>query len=166
MLEGSPLSESSCWQCSGIPKGLYSDINVQRYHSNKRKLLRHAKKWIRASYLHKTERKVVTGCCFVTQYMPSYGTSHHQHHSNTELGKFLSTHPQCIRFPSVWSHQEFSKRSSICGWWPGEKSDEWLHKQPKTFLPEASRSLQIAQLSVTRRKEIILKSNILLMSKT
>lgn len=134
VLERSPLSESSCWQHSGTPKGLHANNNVERYHCNKCKLLWHAKKWTGTGYLHKTERKVVTECCFVTQqYMPPSGTPHHQHHSNTELGSSRVLCPQCrsgaFRFPPVWNHQECSKRSLICGWLWGEKSTVWVASQ-------------------------------------
>lgn len=165
MLEGSPLPESSCWQHSGTPKVLYSNTNVERYHSNKCKLLRHDKKWTEAGYLHKMEDVLLHN-----------NTCPHMAHltiNTIQILNWVSSRapcPQCrsgnFQFPSVWTHQECSKRSLICGWRQGEKSNEWLHKQPKTFLPEASRSLQITWQSVMRRKEIILKSNILLMSKT
>jgi hypothetical protein len=59
------------------------------------KLLRNAKKGTEASYLHKTEGKVVKGHCFVTQQcMPSHGTPQHQHHSKTELASSQAPCPQ------------------------------------------------------------------------
>jgi len=54
----------------------------------------------------------------ISQGMASYGTPHHQHHSATELGSprapCLQPRPGPFRFPSVWTPQERSRRSSIC----------------------------------------------------
>lgn len=138
VLERSPLPESSCWQRSGTPKGLYAKINVERYHSNKCKSLRHAKKWSGAGYLHKTERKVVTGCCFVTQqYIPSYGTPRHQHHSDTVLGSFQVPCPQCrsgaFQFWTIWTHKNALRGYRFVDDEVKRALYEWLHNQLKNF---------------------------------
>ena len=45
-----------------------------------------------------------------------------------------------------------------------EAVHDWLRSQPQTFFSKALRSLQIAGLNVSRRREIILKSNVVLFS--
>jgi len=47
-----------------------------------------------------------------------------------------------------------------------EAVHDWLRSQPQNLFPTALRSLQIAGLNVSRRREIILKSNVVLMSVT
>jgi hypothetical protein len=54
----SPLLESSCSQCLGLSRAYPWTLFGMRYHSNKRKVLQHAKKWTEAGYSHKMERKV------------------------------------------------------------------------------------------------------------
>jgi hypothetical protein len=48
-------------ECFETPKGLSSNIKGERDHVKKCKLLQHAKILTEASYLHKTERKVIIG---------------------------------------------------------------------------------------------------------
>jgi len=131
-----------CWNAFvdgvlGLPRAYAWTLYGERCHSNKCQLLHHVKKWTKAGYPLKSERKVETGCSAVTrQCTPSYGTPHHQHHSATELGSsqapFLQPRPGPFRFPSIWTPQERSKRLSICSWWWGERGGAWLASQSTT----------------------------------
>jgi hypothetical protein len=121
----------------GLPRAYPWTLFGTRYHGNKCKVLRHAKKWTEAGYSHKMERKVVTRCCFVTrQCEPSYGIPHSQHPSTTESESSRAPSPQPrpggFRFPSVWTPQQSSERSSICRWWRGERSGAWLASKSTT----------------------------------
>jgi hypothetical protein len=123
----------------GLPRAYHWTLFGARYHGKKCKVLRHAKEWTEAGYSHKTERKVVTGCCSVTQCAPSYGSPHRQHPLITELGSSRAPSPQprlgAFRFPSVWTPQERSERSSICRWSEVKEAvHDWLCNELQNFL--------------------------------
>lgn len=77
------------------PQTLYGE----RYHSNKCKLLWHAKKWSDAGCSHKTDRKVVTGHCLITQKMQAllWHTS-----PSTPFRKFIGKFSSNLSIAQTW----------------------------------------------------------------
>jgi len=88
------------------------------------------------------------------------------------MGKFPSTLPTAQTWPLTDFHlfgplknaqrgRRFAADDEV-----KEAVHDWLRIQPQTFFSNGIKSLQISGLNVPRRREIILKSNVVLMSVT
>jgi len=113
----------------------------------------------------------LTRCSAVTrQCTPSYGTPHHQHHSATKLGSSrapcLQPRPGPFRFlfgplKNALRGRRFAADDEV-----NKKCMTGFADNHKLSFLMALRSLKITGINVSRRREIILKSNAVLMSVT